>query len=75
MPVHDGAQRLTRVALAEGPCCELGDFERVLGRIAASLDGVPPALRQELVRALLAFAVAHIGGHDAAALPSCDSRA
>jgi|JRYD01.1.fsa_nt_gb hypothetical protein len=72
MPVQEGVSRFTRVVLAEGPCCELVCLERVAERIAAALGDFPPRERQQLTGALLALAVAYIGGHDPATVPPCD---
>jgi len=67
--------KLTRFVLADGPGCELAQFEGVLDQICAALGGIPPSLRRELGRALLAMAVAYIGGRGPAAFSPGDTGA
>ncbi|GMU68922.1 MAG: hypothetical protein AMXMBFR37_12540 [Steroidobacteraceae bacterium] len=66
---------LTRVILEDGCCCELARLDGVLERICAALESVPADQRREVGRALLGMAVAYIGNHGAAALPSRDTGA
>ncbi|MGE0582197.1 MAG: hypothetical protein AB7P31_08740 [Steroidobacteraceae bacterium] len=73
MPVDVGVPRFTRVVLADGPCCELARLDFVLERIGGALGNLPPAQRHDLARALLAMAVAYIGGHEPAAVSPGDS--